>query len=265
MRTLDGILLCACACILHSAIACAGLSRSALDAVQVDPRPDAALPLDLRFVDERGAPRTLGEALARRPAVLVLADYTCTNLCGPILDRAAAGLERSGLRPGSDYRLVVVGIDPGDPIGAARAMKASRVGADTPLASATVFLTGDSASIGALAAAAGYRYAFDSAHDQFAHPAAAFVVTARGRIARVLSGLGLDPADLRLALVEASDGKVGTLVDRLHLLCYGFDPDIGIYTAAVTRWLALGGAATVLLLASGIAVLVRQARHRSSA
>ena len=252
------ILIVICVFLFGGSTAYGGVSSSDLKAVYVDARSDAALPLHQSFRDERGARRTLGQVLDNRPAVLVFADYTCTNLCGPILAFAAGGLEKSGLRPGSDYHLVVVGIDAKDGLDAARQMKRSRIGTGTPLSAATYFLTGNPEDIRALTVAAGYHYAYDREHDQFAHLAVAFVITAQGRIARVLSGLGLDGRDLRLALVEAGRGHVGSIVDRLHLLCYGFDPTRGIYTAAIARWLEIGGALTVLLLGGGIAMMLRQ-------
>ena len=88
----------------------------------------AALPPALRFTDDTGAERTLGEAMDGKPAVLVFADYTCGNLCGPILAFAAAGLEKTGLSPGKDFRLIAIGLDPKDSLADAREMKRSRIG-----------------------------------------------------------------------------------------------------------------------------------------
>jgi protein SCO1/2 len=230
----------------------AAITQAALDDLSVEPRAGAALPPGLRFLDEAAQPRTFGEILAGKPALVVFADYTCRTLCGPILSFVAAGLERAGLVAGADYKLVVIGLDPNDDLETARAAKAARIGSGTPLAAATVMLKGEEAAIAAVAAALGYRYAYDAEHGQFAHPAAAFVVTPAGRVSRVLSALGLDGADLRLALVEAGEGRIGSLGDRLRLLCYGFDAVRGIYTEAITLWLELAAIATV----SGMAVAV---------
>ena len=118
--------------------------------------------------------------------------------------------------------------------------------------------------IGTLAVtqAAGYRFAYDAAHDQYAHPAAAYVVTAQGRVSRVLTSLGLNGPDLRLALVEAGQGNIGGIADQIHLLCYGFDPARGIYTASITRLLNIGGVATATLLAGGIGLMLVARRRR---
>jgi protein SCO1/2 len=242
----------------------AGLPPAALSGVVVDAHPNALLPLSLAFVDENGAARTLGDALGRHPSVLIFADYTCRTLCGPILEFAASGLEKSGLRPGIDYRLVVVGLDPKDGPAEARAMRSSRMGADSRLAASATMLIGSEAAIRALTEAAGYRYVYDSEHDQFAHPAAAYVITSEGRIARVLSGLGLDGNDLRLALVDAGEGRIGTFIDRFRLLCYGFDPVQGIYTAAIERWLMGSAIAFAMLMAGWLAFLLRLSRGEAA-
>lgn len=239
----------------------AGMTQAALDDLTVESPPGAALPPALRFLDEDARPRTLADVLAGRPAVVVFADYTCRTLCGPILTFVSAGLERSGLAPGADYRLVVIGLDPRDDPQSARAMKAARIGAGTPLAAATVALSGEEGAIRAAAAAVGYRYAYDAEHGQFAHPAAAFVVNPAGQVSRVLSALGIDGTDLRLALVEAGEGHVGSLGDRLRLLCYGFDSVRGMYTEAVTLWLELAAIVTVLSMAAGIVAMNARSRR----
>jgi protein SCO1/2 len=242
----------------------AALPSGVLDGVSVEAQADAQLPLSLPFTDDTGAPRTLGAALGGRPSILIFADYTCHTLCGPILDFAIAGLEKSGLNPGTDYRLVVVGLDTKDTLAAARAMRSAHVDANLPLATAVTMLTGDDAAIHAVTQAAGYHYAYDAEHDQFAHPAAAYVITPEGRIARVLSALGLTGNDLRLALVDAGKGQIGTFIDHIRLLCYGFDPAQGIYTSTIERWLMVAAISTVVVMVGWIALLVRLSRGRAA-
>ena len=242
----------------------AGFSQAELDTVSAAPAANARLPLSTRFIDESGKALTLGDAIGNLPTVVIFADFTCTNLCGPILAFAAGGLEKTGLAPGHDYRLVVIGLDPKDGIDEAKAMKASRIGQYTTLAATTLFLTGNAEAIRTTTDAAAYRYAYDAEHDQFAHPALAYIVSAQGRIIRTLSGLGLTGADLRLALVDASNGHTGTFADHVRLLCYGFDPELGIYTESITRWLAGGGIATVIALAGGILLLGFKTRRSTA-
>jgi protein SCO1/2 len=241
----------------------AGLPVTDLQTIAAVPPPNAALPLELSFQDDGGRPRTLADALGGRPAVLIFADYTCHTLCGPILDFTAAALRQSGLQPGIDFRLIVIGIDPKDGIATARAMRAAQIGRNDPISAAAIFLTGDEPSIRAVTAALGYRYVYDAAHDQYAHPAAAYVLDDHGVVARVLSGLGLSGADMRLALVGAGDGHVGSLADQVRLLCYGYDPVRGIYTERITLFLSIGALATIAVLAGSIVLMTAKTWRRS--
>jgi len=242
----------------------ADVTAADLGTVAAEPRPGAALPLDLSFIDDTGAARTLRAALGGTPAVLVFADYTCRTLCGPIVDFAATALRQSGLRPGSDFRLIVIGLDPKDGPDVARAMRVERIGTDDPLARAAVALTGQPEAIAAATQSLGYRYTYDAAHDQYAHPAAAYVLDAQGRVTRVLSGLGLSGNDMRLALVAAGQGHVGTLGDRIRLLCYGYDPVRGIYTERITLMLETAAAITVAALGGAILLMNAVARRRTA-
>lgn len=243
----------------------AGVVGADLEPVAAAPGPNAALPLDLGFADEGGRVVTLRTATAGLPSVLIFADYTCRTLCGPVLEFATAGLVKSGLKPGIDYRLVVIGIDPKDRPAAARAMRTAHIDRGSEIDRAAMFLTGDDVTIRAVTQAAGLRYTYDAEHDQYAHPAAVYVVNADGRVQRVLSPLGLDGADLRLAVVDAGHGTVGTLVDRIHLLCYGYDPVKGIYTERITSMLAFAAALTLVLLFGGISLMaIREKRRVSS-
>jgi protein SCO1/2 len=249
--------------IVGGAGAKAGMTQAALDDLAVEPRPGAALPPGLRFLDEEAQPRTFAEILAGKPAVVVFVDYNCRTLCGPILSFVSAGLEQSGLAAGADYKLIAIGLDPKDDLQAARAAKAAHVGSGTPLAAATVMLKGGEAAIMAVTAALGYRYAYDAGRDQFAHPAAAIVVNPAGQVSRILSALGLDGADLRLALVEAGEGHVGSFGDRLRLLCYGFDAVRGVYTETITLWLELAAITTVVGVAIAVAVMNVKSRREA--
>jgi protein SCO1/2 len=186
----------------------AGLNHADLQTIAAAPPPNATLPLALSFRDDAGHPRKLVDALGGKPAVLIFADYTCHTLCGPILDFTAAALRQSGLRPGTDFRLIVIGIDPRDGIATAREMRNARIGSENPIAPAAVFLTGDEAAIRTVTAALGYGYTYDAAHDQYAHPAAAYVLDARGVVARVLSGLGLSGTDMSGPSRTASGSSV---------------------------------------------------------
>ena len=250
--------------VLMTAPAQAGLSKTDLQTVYVDAKPDAQLPLSLSFKDEDGNATTLGNAMGGKPSLVIFTDFTCQNICGPVLAFAAGGLEKSGLTAGKDFRVISIGLDPKDTSAQARAMKQSRIGGGA-LAQATVMLTGNDNAVHAVTQDAGYHYVYDKENDQFAHPAVAFVVTGDGHISRELSGLGLSGNDLRLALVEAGQGKVGTIADQIRLLCYCFDPATGIYSASIGRILTALCLATVILLAGFIVLLARKASRRAQA
>ncbi|ACA20105.1 conserved hypothetical protein [Methylobacterium sp. 4-46] len=222
----------------------AGLAASELAAAGLAPPAGARLPLGARVTDESGRSLALGEALGGRPALLVPVDFTCRTLCGPALAVVAGALGETGLRPGADYRLIVLGLDPKDGLAEGRALLGAQV-ADPALRAATVLLRADPAALADLTRSLGYRTAYDAEHDQYAHPSAALALTLDGHLARALSTLALDGPSLRLALLEAGRGAIGGVAGRLAVLCYGFDAARGIYTPAISRLLTLAGALTV--------------------
>jgi protein SCO1/2 len=231
----------------------ANFTAAQLASIAAAPPAHAALPLDLPFRDEDGRTATIGSAIGGVPALVIFADYTCRTLCGPIVEFTAAGLAKTGLRPGTDYRLVVIGLNPRDGLDTARAMRTAHIEAGNPVGAGAIFLSGGEADIRAAAAAVGLHYAYDAEHDQYAHPAAAYVVDSGGRVRRVLSPLGLDGGDLRLALVDAGNGAVGSFADRIHLLCYGYTTILG-YAAG----------ATLALLLIGVFAMIARDRRRAA-
>jgi protein SCO1 len=248
----------------HPAQALANFTPAQLASISASPPPNAVLPLALSFEDESGHSITIKDAIGGVPAVVIFADYTCRTLCGPIVEFTAAGLAKTGLRPGIDYRLVVIGINPRDGVDTARAMRTAHIDPDNPLGRAAVFLSGGAAAIHAATQAVGLHYAYDPAHDQYAHPAAAYVVDSAGCVRRVLSPIGLDGGDLRLAIIDTGRGTVGSFADQLHLLCYGFDPAQGIYTERITTMLAYAAGATLVILAAGIFGMIACRRRRAA-
>lgn len=239
----------------------AGIAAAQVKRVEAAPAPHAALPLDIGFNNETGQTVSLRDAIGHLPSVVVFVDYTCHTLCGPILDFVTAGLAKTGLRPDADYHLVVIGIDPRDGVTAAAAMRAEHLDRNSPIGRSATFLTGQEADIQAVTQAAGLHYYYDAEHDQYAHPAAVYIVDGNGRVRRVLSPLGLDGANLRLAIVDAGQGAVGTLADRIHLLCYGYDPVSGVYTERITTLLAIMAGVTLLALLGGISLMVAREKR----
>ncbi len=194
-------------------------------------------------------------ALADRPTVLVFADFTCRTLCGPVVSFVGHALDQTELQPGRDFKLAVVSLDPKDDADDARRMLDAHLG-QTPLRAKTTVLHGNQTAIAAFAKQFGYRYRYEASIDQFVHPATVFVLSAGGQVSRELSGIGLDGPTMRLALIEAGRGKVGTFRDQVHLLCTSFDPARGTYNLMVSRVLAASSAVTLSALGLLIGVLL---------
>jgi protein SCO1/2 len=223
----------------------------------------ATVPFDVTVADGEGRHRNLRE-LITRPAVLVFADYTCTTLCGPVVAFVSAALERSKLAAKDQFQLIVVGLDPRDTAADALHMRRANLEGNIALDRITSFVSVDETTVHRLTEALGYRYLYDEDHDQFVHPGAAYVLRADGRVSRVLSGLGISGDDIRLALVEAGEGRIGTLGDEVRLLCSGFDPAHGTYNLVISRVLAITALATVLALGGGIALLMLTGPRRAA-
>jgi protein SCO1 len=241
-----------------------GNSTEVLKRVNIEQRLNSQVPLDLKFRDESGREVRLADYFAKgRPVVLTLVYYECPMLCNQVLNGAVGAFQGLSFTAGKEYEVVTVSFDPREgPELAARKKETyirryKREGA----AGGWHFLTGDKASIDALAEAVGFRYAWDEESKQFAHASALMVATPQGRLSHYLYGIDYAPKDLRLALVEASEGKIGSPVDTLLLFCYHYDPASGRF-APVMNVLRVAGVLTVLGLVALILYLVRKTRRR---
>jgi protein SCO1/2 len=242
-----------------------------LKEIGIDQKLDAPMPLDAEFSDEQGAPVKLGQFFGERPVVMALVYYQCPMLCTQVLNGLAGSLQGVTFTVGKEYEVVVVSFDPGETPAMAVERKTnfvSRFLRDADPAHIH-FLTGREASIKALTGAAGFRYTYDEATGQFAHPASIMVLTPDGRMSRYLYGVEFAPRDLKLALVEASEGRIGSVVDQALLFCYHYDPETGRYGIVIMNFMRVAGALTVLALGGWIVLSLRrerrQARHASPA
>ena len=236
-----------------------------LQGIGFDQKIDQHIPLDTTFRDESGATVRLGDYFGKRPVVMVFAYYDCPMLCTQVIHGLSSALGVLSLSPGRDFEIVTVSFNPADTPAAASAKKAVYLERykEPGAAAAWHFLTGDEPSIERLTRAAGFRYAWDADTKQFAHPSGIIVLTPEGRLAKYLFGIEYGPRDLRFAIVEASAGKVGSVVDSLLLYCYHYDPMMGRYGLAVMRAIRIAGAATVLALGTFIIVMLRRERRNS--
>ncbi|ARP65683.1 hypothetical protein A9K65_021790 [Mesorhizobium sp. WSM1497] len=230
-------------------------AAQAVERPAFDPKIGAQLSLDKPFRDQSGATATLGDILAGRPALLIFGYDRCPNLCGLTQQAVASDLNKTGLDP-SNYRALFVSIDVTETQEDAAAARAGVADAtDAKGLSAWRFLTSPDGAAAALAAQAGISFDTRPRIDQFVHPIAVLALTPGGQIAQVLPALSFEPRDLRLALVEASAGKLGSVADHVFLLCAGFDSSKGQYTPAIWAALKLGAVATVLALATAVLAL----------
>lgn len=244
----------------------AGPQLQLLAQVGVQQKVGQRLPA-LTLTGQDGKPVSLRGLAAEVPLVLVPAWFGCPNLCPMLLHalaRATAGLD---FAYGSDYRVAVFSIDARDEPGAAARMRRQLAVIEGAESAHWHWLTGDTRNIAALMDALGVRAAYDQKRDVFAHPAVAVVVAPGGRISRYLFGIDPSAPDLRLALMTASRGELGGVVDALLLRCYRYDPATGHYGLAIARLLRLAGGGTVLALAAALLFLNRRGarRHKQEA
>ena len=224
-----------------------------LEHVGVTEHLDGQLPLETPFRDHTGAPVTLGKYFdGKRPVVLQFAYHTCPVVCGMITTNLAAGLVGVPWTIGKEYDVVTISIDPNESLEKSSAKRASilnQYGREhTSKNGGWHFLSGDQAAIDAVTQAAGFEYQYDERQKQWGHPSVVFVVKPNGRMARYLYGLEFPSADLRLGLLEASEGRHITTVEQLILYCYHYDPQGGKYVLVAMRVMQVGGGAIAIVL-----------------
>jgi protein SCO1/2 len=247
-----------------SAEAHVGVMSPEMRAVDVDERRGQGLDLGLRFTDHMGREVTLGDFFAdgERPVLLTLNYYRCKVICNVQLDGLAKALRSLDWMPGRNFRVVAVSIDPTESAeDAARKRAAQLLTVDKGDDLDWTFLVGAPASIRALSAQLGVSYAYDREQDQYAHPAVAMFIAPDGRVMQYLYGLTYDPKDLKFALIEASEGKVGSPMEKLLMSCFHYDASIGRYGPFAMGIMRLGGGLTLLFLAAFLGFWWRRERR----
>jgi protein SCO1/2 len=241
-----------------------------LEHVGVREHLDGPLPLDAPFRDHTGKPVRLGELFdGRRPVVLQFAYHTCPVVCSMITNNLAAGLKGVPWTIGKEFDVITISIDPNESLErTANKRKSILAGYGRPETEATGprgwhFLVGDEKSITAVAAAAGFEYQYDERQKQWGHPSVVFVVKPNGHMARYLYGLEFPSSDLRLGLLEASEGRHITTVEQIILFCYHYDPQGGKYVLVAQRVMQVGGAAIAIVLFTFLGMLwLREFRNK---
>lgn len=240
-------------------------SPEALRDVGFDQRMGEKVPLDLTFRDSEGRAVRLGDYFGERPVMLSLVYFSCPMLCPMTLNGLSASLKALSFDVGEAFDVVVVSFNPAE--GPEQAFEAreraihryGRAGTED----GWHFLTGDAESIARLTRAVGFRYSYDEENDQFAHGAGLVALTPDGEIARYFFGIEYPPKDLKLALVEAGEGQIGTAVDQIVLYCFHYDPATGQYVWSAWTFLALriAGVLTLLGLFGFIFLMLRRERR----
>jgi protein SCO1/2 len=240
-----------------------------LKEVTVEQRMDAQIPLDLPFRDETGREVRLADYFNRqKPVILVPAYYECPMLCTQVLNSVFTQIKVITLDPGAQYELLVVSFDPKEPPALARDKKATYVDHyNRPGTEGGIhFLTGPQTSIEPLLQAVGFKYRYDPAIDQYAHPATIVVLTPEGRVSKYFLGIDYSARDLRFAMLEASAGHIGSAIERAVITwCYHYDPSTGKYGLLTMRLVQAGGVLTVLLLATFWIVMWRRGQAAAGA
>ncbi len=241
-----------------------GVRPELLKDVGIDQNLNSQIPLDLEFRDEKGRAVRLNEYFSkRRPVILSLVYYNCPMLCTQVLNGLLRSLKEQSLNPGKDFEVVTLSIDPTEKpvLASAKHDLYTGIYARPGAAEGWHFLTGEEAQIRQLAHALGFRYAYDPASKQFAHASAIFVLTPDGKISRYFYGIQYPERDLRLGLVEASQGEIGSPVDQILLFCYHYDPVTGKYGLLISRVIKAAGLATVLAIGALVFILGRREHY----
>jgi cytochrome c oxidase subunit 2 len=228
-----------------------------LDQIGIDQKLNEQVPLDLEFRDETGRAVKLRDYFGGKPVVLSLVFYECPMLCTQIVGGLVAAMRGMSFAPGDQFISLTVSFDPREkPEQAAKTKQTYLPRYGRPEAAAGWhFLTGEEPAIQALTQAVGFRYAWDPAAQQYAHASGIMVLTPEGRVSRYFYGVEYAPRDLRLGLVEASAGKIGTLADQVFLLCYHYDPETGTYAMIVMNVIRLAAVLLLIALAAFFTVM----------
>lgn len=240
-----------------------GVRPSLLKDVGIDQKLNAQIPLNLTFTDESGNTVRLGQYFGSKPVILTLVYYTCPMLCTRILNDLDESLKQVPLNMGQDFNVVTVSIDPNDTtvIADSKHQLYTGIYGRSSGVNGWHFLTGKQPEIKALAAAVGFRYTYDPESKQFAHASGIMISTPQGKLSRYFYGITFRPIDLRLALDQASSGKIGSPVDALLLFCCEYNPATGKYGVIISHVIQLAGGVTLLLLGGLLFVLFRREHY----
>jgi protein SCO1 len=243
------------------------LPQDLIKKVGFEQKLDTQLPLDLPFTDSTGQNVRLADYFGEKPVILSLGYYECPMLCSLVRNGLFESLYRlEYFSAGKDFEVVVISIDPAETPEIAETKRLDTVISygRSMADEGWNFLVGEEEAIKTLAAAVGFRYAYDANIDEYVHPSGIMVVTPEGRVSKYLYGIQYPTLDLRLALVEASQNEIGTVVDQFLLTCYHYDPVEGQYTLFIANIIRMVGGATVVIIGLVLGTLLYRERRKNN-
>jgi len=234
--------------------------------IGIDQKLNSQVPLNLAFTASNGDAVTLGRYFHGKPVVLNLVYYRCSTLCPEVLNGIVSSLKQVKFGIGKDYEVVTVSFDPRDTpsdSAAKKAMLMNDLGVPGA-ANGWHFLTGNDTNIHTLANAVGFKYRWDPQSQQYLHATGIMVLTPTGRVSKYFYGIDFKPSDLRFGLIQASNDKIGNVVDAILLFCCRYNPRSGKYDWLASRLLSIGGAITLLGLGSFLIFMIKTQPKRTT-
>lgn len=245
----------------------AGATPEILKHVGIEQKIGASLPLDLEFNDESGTPVKLGSYFGDKPVILTLVYYDCPMLCTEVLNGLNRSLAPLNFSIGEEFEVVTVSFDPRETPALASQKKAvytQRYGRPGT-GEGWHFLTGAAPEIDALTGTVGFNYVYDESEGQFVHGSAIMIVSPKGTVSHYFFGIEYPSEDIRLAIIESSEEKLGTVFDQIMLYCFNYDPEQGRYGVAIMNAMRVAGLVTLLAMGSFMVVMFKRDRRRRRA
>lgn len=240
------------------------LLPSELEDLRTEQKLGDRVPLDVKLTDHDGRAIELGALLEERPILLAPVYFDCPMLCSLVLDGVVRSLKPLRLTPGQDFDVLAISFDPRDtPQKAAASRTTALQRYRRPEAEqGWRFLVGEEPEVARLMDAIGFRYRFDPKSGEYAHAGVVVLLTPQGDVSRYFYGVEFPARDVRLGLVEASQGRIGSFVDQVMLFCYRYDPVLGRYSAVTMNVVRLGGVLTVAAIAAFVTLMLVRERAR---
>lgn len=237
-----------------------------LSSTGVDEKLGSSIDLNTHFLDEDGNKVELKSFFnSGKPVVLTMAYFRCPMLCTLVLNSVADVVSKQNFQTGKQFELVTISIDPSEKPDLAKQKKTAYVASVKGQENAPkwTFLTGEQSQIDLVAKSIGFKYEYDETIKEYSHPAVVFILTPDGKISRYMCGVVHQPLTFKLALLEAADGKIGTIMDRVMMFCYRYDPSMKGYVLFASRLMKAAGVLFIFVLGGFFITLWRREKRLS--